>query len=262
MTNSRIFALTGSSLLAAAAIAGGVLAFGGSSGEAASASPLAASTDSVTSSQSSVLTLLQAQATDEDDTTSDRQATQEAYLQALADQLGISLDELKAALKDVSLAQLDQKVADGTITQEQADEIRARIEAGETGVRFGFGGKHGRGGGKGGFGMAGASTSEIATFLGVDEATLRDDLRSGTTLADAAEAAGKSRDELKAFLTAEYRAHLDEEVAEGDLTQEEADAKLAEKTAELDAKIDGTTSSGHGPRGERDDDSGDDTTVE
>lgn len=46
--------------------------------------------------------------------------------QYLADALGITLDELQAAQDKVQADQLAQAVADGKLTQEQADEITAR----------------------------------------------------------------------------------------------------------------------------------------
>ena len=46
--------------------------------------------------------------------------------QALADALGISVEELQTAHEIVQAAALDQAVADGKLTQEQADQIAAR----------------------------------------------------------------------------------------------------------------------------------------
>ena len=62
----------------------------------------------------------------------------------------------------------------------------------------------------------------------------------GATLATVAQAHGKSRDELKAFLTDDAKTHLAQEVTEGDITQAQADARLADLTANLDARIDAT----------------------
>jgi hypothetical protein len=77
----------------------------------------------------------------------------------LADALGITVDELTAAQQAAHEARLAQAVADGTITQEQADLMLS----GEFGMgRGGFGmGSGGRGmhGGRGGFnGMRGSGT--------------------------------------------------------------------------------------------------------
>ena len=71
-------------------------------------------------------------------------ADQATFITELAKNLGITEDALKAAIKTTSLAQVDKALAAGTITQAQADEAKARIEAG-TGGLFGFGGGPGGG---------------------------------------------------------------------------------------------------------------------
>lgn len=62
---------------------------------------------------------------------------------------------------------------------------------------------------------------------------------------------------MKAVLTSDFKAHLAEEVTSGEHTQAEADAKLAEFTANLDTMVNrvgpagGAEGRGHGPRGGR-----------
>jgi AraC-like DNA-binding protein len=208
--------------MAAAILAGGFLTFDVGFGREASAAP-------------SVLSLLQ----DEDSgSTSDREANRDAYLQRLADRLGIDVTTLKDALKATSLEELELRVADGTITQEMADQIRDRIENGDALLPFsGFGPGHHHGH-RGD--LAGVTSDELATFLGIDTETLRSDRESGQTLAEIAEAAGKSRDELKAFITDELTTSLNEKVAAGDITQEQADERLATLAENLDDMIDRT----------------------
>jgi polyhydroxyalkanoate synthesis regulator phasin len=53
-------------------------------------------------------------------------AYKDAFDQAMADQLGISVDQLQAAREAAKDAALDILVEDGTITQEQADAFRER----------------------------------------------------------------------------------------------------------------------------------------
>lgn len=84
------------------------------------------------------------------------------YNELLAAELGVSVDELTAAQESVRevlkaekredlVARLDEKVAAGEITQEQADEILARFDSGERpfGRRGHRGGPRGFGGGSG-----------------------------------------------------------------------------------------------------------------
>ncbi len=182
----------------------------------------------------------------------DRAAQQEAYLQALAGNLGIDEATLKAALQKTSVDQIAQMVADGTLTQDQADQITAEIQNGGhlffglEGPGRGGPGDHGRPGGPGMDGDHAAEQAALADFLGVDTATLQSEFQSGTTLADVAANHGKTRDELKAFLTDQEATELATAVADGRLTQAQADQIAADHAANLDARIDGTFDA-HGP---------------
>ncbi len=168
----------------------------------------------------------------------DHAAEQAAYITALAAKLGISETQLTDALKSVQLDQIAKAVKDGKLTQSQADALSTRINSG-TAPLFGFGGGPGRDGGPRG-GGAGFRVDEtaLATFLGVDQPTLETALHGGKSLATVATESGKSRDQLKAFLSSELMTSLNNAVADGKLTQAEADTKLAEATANLDARID------------------------
>lgn len=108
----------------------------------------------------------------------------------------------------------------------------------------------------GGCGVKGVSPAELAAFLGIDEATLRTELQAdGATLATVAAAHGQDRAALIAFLTEQTQSALDERVAAGDLTQAEADEKLAGFTANVDSIVDGSgfgRGFGHGFRGNGD----------
>ncbi len=63
----------------------------------------------------------------------------------LAEELGVSEDDLTDARKAEMTQRLDQAVEDGAITEEQADEMRDKIESGEAGPG-GPGGGPGHGG--------------------------------------------------------------------------------------------------------------------
>ena len=159
------------------------------------------------------------------------------FLDRVAEKLGITSDTLREAVKDSASDEIDERVASGDLTQEQADAMKERIADAPDEALGGFG--HGPGFGRGGHFFFGGD--ELATFLGVTADELRTELQAdGATLASVAEAHGKSRDELKAFLTEQIKTHLDEEVADGRHTQEEADQKLAAFTENLDEMIDGT----------------------
>ena len=160
----------------------------------------------------------------------------QAYLESLAGRLGVDVETLEQAIRDTNLEQVDRLLENGVITEEQAQTLRERIENSDS-VWFGVS-PHARGRFDG-VGFCGVPGEELATFLGTDVATLREELASGMTLAEVAEAHGKTRDELKTFLTEQFQEKLDEAVANGRLTEEEAQEKLEAFTSNLDALIDG-----------------------
>ncbi|MBI2765313.1 MAG: hypothetical protein HYX53_05290 [Chloroflexi bacterium] len=185
-------------------------------------------------------------------------AAREDYLQKLAANLGIDEATLKAALQKTSLDEVSAQLAAGTITQAQADDITARINSGDDfffGLAGGMGGPRGMGGDHDGRGF-GADSAALATFFGTDEATLRADLQAGKSLADIGTGFGKSRDELKAFLTSANATELAADVASGKLTQTQADQRAADFASRLDAMIDGQFGGGigRGPGGPHQDD--------
>ncbi len=186
--------------------------------------------------------------------TATTQSRVDTYITKLATNLGITEQALRDALKQTGLDMVAQAVADGKITQAEADAITAKINAGE-GNPFGFGmgrggpGDHGKHG-AGGPGM-GMSDEAIATFLGIDHETLREELRGGQTLAQVAEAHGKSRDELRAYLIEQNTTKIDEAVANGRLTADQAATAKAKFADMVDTMIDSTMpqKGAGGPRG-------------
>lgn len=165
------------------------------------------------------------------------------FLDRVAQKLGIDTPKLQQALTDARTDEIDQAVTDGKLTQEQADQLKTRLDElpnGGFGFRAGPGKGFGFGGAHHGFGM-GVAHEKLADFLGISVAQLGAGLQAdGATLATVAEANGKSRDDLKAFITGETKAKLDEAVASGNLTQERADAFLTKLGEHLDRMIDKT----------------------
>jgi polyhydroxyalkanoate synthesis regulator phasin len=127
--------------------------------------------------------------------------------------------------------QLQELVDDGTLTSEQADTVAAFLVENRPahGGFPGFGpGGHGRG--HGGFGI---ERGEIADLFGLERDELRDLLRDGQSLADIATAQGVDVQAVIDTIVNATKEHLDEAVANGRLTQEEADAKLADLTERI-----------------------------
>ena len=103
----------------------------------------------------------------------------------------------------------------------------------------------------------GAKLEAIAKVLGVTAEELKAELAT-KSLADIAKAKGVDIAKITDALVAEFKAHLDEEVASGEHTQAEADAKLAEFTTRVTDMVnnvrpaggpEGHGQEGRGPRG-------------
>jgi hypothetical protein len=146
----------------------------------------------------------------------------QAVLNDAAQQLGVSPGDLSAAIKSALEKRVDAAVAAGRITKARGDELKQRIESGDFPL-FGFGDRHGPG-------MFGhdlfRGLDAAAAYLGLSEDALHTQLENGKTLADIAKAQNKSVDGLVQALVADAKKHLDEEVAEGDLTKAQADQML------------------------------------
>lgn len=148
-------------------------------------------------------------------------------------------------------------VADGTITQAQADAVGAALA--EARPAGGHGGPGGPGRGGPGGGAPGAGLSAAADAIGISEDDLRTALEGGQTLAQVAEANGVDVQTVIDALVAEAQARIDEKVASGDLTQEEGDAKKAELSERITERVNNPKPAGGpegrggrgGPRGER-----------
>lgn len=136
-----------------------------------------------------------------------------ATLEEIAEDLGVDLDAAFAKLRDASLAEIDERVAAGELTQEQGDAIKDRIESFEPGDRA-FGPRLDRG------------MLNFRGFLGdleFDRDELHDLLEAGMAMDEALEDLGVDVDTLVEEAIANANAHIDELVADGRISQEQAD---------------------------------------
>ena len=184
-----------------------------------------------------------------------KQAENEILANA-AQQLDTTPDALRDALGEALDAQLDQAVADGRLTQAQADAMKQRRQ--ESGTVLGFGpggpggpGRHGPGGPGFGHRMGGGPLDGVADALGISERKLFRQLRSGKTLAQIAEAQGKDVAEVKAAATAAAKKRLDAAVADEEITRAQADEMLEHLREQLDDLAENGLPQGprFGPRG-------------
>jgi len=175
----------------------------------------------------------------------------EAYDQALADALGISLEDLQAAYTDAQDAAIQQAVDEGLLTQEQADQLQSRDLPGGHWM-FGFRG--------GDIDM----NALLADALGISV----DDLQAAQkeaqqTLLDAAVANGdltqeqvdlmQARSALQPYLanaySEAYQNAVQQALDDGAITQAQADALLAQSENGFEGHMEMPFGGGHGGRG-------------
>ena len=162
-----------------------------------------------------------------------------ALIDDAASQLGVEPSELSDALKQALKNRVDDAVEDGRLTQDHADALMERIEASEYPLLGGLG-VLGRGAwSHGGPGFGRFEHFELletaASYLGMTEAELREALED-KTLAEIAEEQGKTASGLVEQLVATQTKRIDEAVADGRITKEQAaalEADLDERMQEL-----------------------------
>ncbi|NPV27934.1 MAG: hypothetical protein HPY81_11010 [Firmicutes bacterium] len=153
----------------------------------------------------------------------------QAFVSKLAANLGMDQEKVAAALETTKQQCLDEAVKQGLLTQEQADKIAAR-----KGIGF-----YGPGGRKD-FqkpGFRGFPGEEITSVLGVTPEQLKADFKAGKTLAQIVSEHGLTMDQFKQKLLDYEKNKIAQKVADGKLTQEQADKmmqSLEKRVANLD----------------------------
>jgi hypothetical protein len=165
-------------------------------------------------------------------TGADRQARCETFQQRFAQNLGITTQQLTDTRKQTALQLIDEAATAGTITPEQAQRAKDRVNASQgacerIGDRAATRAQVGK-----------VELQAVAQKLGITERELVRELRGGKSLAQVAGEHNVSRDQLKAKMHDAFKAELDKAVAASKLTQAQADAALARFDANLDRLID------------------------
>jgi hypothetical protein len=170
------------------------------------------------------------------------------FLDSVARHLGISRQKLDDATKAAAIDQVDAQLKAGQITQAQADELKKRIQDGDVPPLGGLG-RGGRGFGFGGPGIPGGpgllkagvsdSLAAAATYLGLTESALRDQLNGGKSLADVAKAQNKDLDGLKNAILAAAKSDLDKAVTDKKITQAQADDAYNRLKDSIDDMVNG-----------------------
>src|ERR1700675_3948772 len=145
----------------------------------------------------------------------------QVFIDKLAGILPLTPTQTQDALKQAQLQTVDQMLKDGKITQQQADAMKARINAGQ-GLGFGFGAGAGAGH-RGGFKtdmalMQSLKTAELnaaASALHMSPANLQSALRSGKSLSDLETQQKVSDSAVKAAMKNAAKGVLDNAVKAG-----------------------------------------------
>lgn len=179
-------------------------------------------------------------------TSSGPDAGQAALLGDAAKRLGVQPAQLRGALQQALFDRLDAAVKAGRLTQQQADAIKQRIQAGGPLPLGGPGFHRGRF-----FGVERAGLRVAASYLGLTPAELRTQLAGGKTLAQVAGARNKSVSGLEQALRNALAQRLDKAVAAGRITAAQKNRILSRLSARIDDLVNGRLPAppmGAGPR--------------
>jgi hypothetical protein len=166
----------------------------------------------------------------------------QAYLNDVAKRLNVTPAQLEAAMKGALIDRLNAAVKAGRLTQAQADQIKQRIQQGNVPFFLGHRGGPMFGRGLGGFGPPGGlrghgALAAAATYLGLSDPQLINDLRSGKTLAQIATAQGKSVSGLETAMTDAVKSRLDRLVASGWITKLQEQRALDRLSARINRLV-------------------------
>jgi len=165
----------------------------------------------------------------------------------IAKEQGKDIADVKTAILADLKAHLDEEVKSGEHTQAEADAKLAQATAnidtfvnnvGRPGGK-GMGGDHGPRGGAPKF-----ATDALAKVLKLTTTELNTQLQSGKTLADIAKTQNVDIADVKAQLLKDFTDKENAEVATGEHTQAEVDAKIADFKTRLDDIVNGVRPAG------------------
>jgi polyhydroxyalkanoate synthesis regulator phasin len=170
------------------------------------------------------------------------------YRELLAEELGITVDELTAAQTAARDKAIDEAILAGDLTEEQGQKLKDReIGEGHLGFRLGA---HAAGR----LHRAIVSVFESAAdIIGLPVDEVRERIAGGESLVDIADGQGIDEATLKADLVADLTDKINQAVKNGELAQDKADMLLENLDEMVDRAInaEGPFGGGDGPRGGR-----------
>ncbi|MDI6907722.1 MAG: hypothetical protein QMC81_09625 [Thermoanaerobacterales bacterium] len=156
------------------------------------------------------------------DTSAERGPLQ-TFLEKLAANLGIDQAKLTDAVKQTQLQMIDEDVQQGRLTSDQAEKIKAQIEAGQP--AFGPFGPRPFGRHEAGL-MGNGRLDAVAEALGMTVDELQTELEQGKKLSEIAQEKGVTADELhKKMVEARIQA-IQQAVKDGKISQDRADEMI------------------------------------
>jgi polyhydroxyalkanoate synthesis regulator phasin len=159
------------------------------------------------------------------------------FREALANILGISVEEYDAAVEQAQSQVVDEALAEGWLTEEQAELLQWRMDQAP-----GFGMRDmGRGFGKFGHGMMGGQDNLVsiaADKLGMKLTELLTELQDGKSIADVADEMGVDTQVIVDAYLAQVKENLDEAVAAGRITQNQADYQMEQVEQRVTDQLD------------------------
>lgn len=143
------------------------------------------------------------------------------------------------AIVAAHMERLDQAVEDGSLTQEEADEIAAAMEERVTAFVDGELDRSPLWGHPGLWGFADGPVAAAADVIGIGPVELLEEIRDGRTIAEVAEANGADVSAVVDAVVAALQERLDSAVENGWITEQEADERAAELEEQATAIVNG-----------------------
>jgi len=160
------------------------------------------------------------------------------FREAVAGILGISVEEYDAAVEQAQTQVVDEALAEGWLTEDQAERMQERLDRGfgMRGMDKGFMGPRMDFMGRGGDSIVGM----IAEELDMSVQDLLAELEDGQSLRELAIEKGVDVDAITATYLAELEANLTQAVEDGKITQNQAGWMLEQATERVPDLLDNT----------------------
>lgn len=164
------------------------------------------------------------------------------FKEALAGALGVTVDEYDAAVEKAQGQVVDEALAEGWLTEDQAERLRERMAQapmlGKERMPMGFGFEPGP------IGKGDNLISIAADKLGMEVTDLLTELRDGKSIADVAGEKGVDTQVIIDAYLAQAKEKLDEAVTAGRITQNQADYQLQQLEQRATDQLDNTGQDG------------------